>query len=66
MLHYACGRLDAAMTAIEDGAQLDPLAPALAALEIYVWLARRQFDVAVACGRRAVALHPHLQMAHSL
>lgn len=66
MLHYACGRLDEAMAAVEQGAQLDPLAPALAALEIYVWLARRQFDVAVACGRRAVALHPHLQMAHSL
>jgi DNA-binding winged helix-turn-helix (wHTH) protein len=66
MLHYACGRLDDAMAAVEDGAQLDPLAPALSALETYVWLARRQFDVAVACGRRAVALHPHLQMAHSL
>jgi len=65
MLHYACGRLDAAMAAVEDGAQLDPLAPAVSALETYVWLARRQFDVAVACGRRAVALHPHLQMAHS-
>jgi DNA-binding winged helix-turn-helix (wHTH) protein len=66
MLHYACGRLDAAMAAVRDGTTLDPLAPALAALETYVWLARRQFDVAVACGRRAVALHPHLQMAHSL
>jgi len=66
MLHYACGRLDAAMAAVEEGTRLDPLAPALSALEIYVWLARRQFDVAAACGRRAVALHPHLQMAHSL
>lgn len=66
MLHYACGRLDAAMNAIADGRLVDPYVPAFAALETYVWLARRQFDVAAACGRRAVALHPHVQMVHSL
>jgi DNA-binding winged helix-turn-helix (wHTH) protein len=66
MLHYACGRLDEAMAVVREGAELDPLAPAFAVLETYIWLARRQFDVAVACGRRGVALHPHLQITHSL
>jgi tetratricopeptide (TPR) repeat protein len=53
------------MAALDEGARLDPLAPALV-LETYIWLARRQFDGALACARRAVALHPHLQLAHSL
>jgi DNA-binding winged helix-turn-helix (wHTH) protein/Flp pilus assembly protein TadD len=65
MLRYARGHVDEAMAAVQDGLRLEPLTPVLAALETYIWLARRQFDVAVSCGRRTVALHPHLQLAHS-
>jgi DNA-binding winged helix-turn-helix (wHTH) protein/Flp pilus assembly protein TadD len=65
-LYYACGRFDAAMSAVREAAGLDALAPGIATVEAYLWLARRQFDVALACARRAVALHPHHHATHTI
>jgi len=47
------------------------LLPTLAASEVLIYCWRRDFDAAVALGRRGVDLHPHLQVmrvnyAHAL
>jgi DNA-binding winged helix-turn-helix (wHTH) protein len=65
-LYYACGRFDAAMSAVREAARLDPLAPGIAAVEAQIWLACRQLDVALACARRAVALHPYQHLTHAV
>jgi DNA-binding winged helix-turn-helix (wHTH) protein/Tfp pilus assembly protein PilF len=65
-LYYACGRFDAAMSAIREAARLDPLAPGVATVEARLWLACRQYDVALSCARRAVALHPYQHVPHSI
>jgi DNA-binding winged helix-turn-helix (wHTH) protein/Flp pilus assembly protein TadD len=66
LLYYACGRFDAAMSAVQEATRLDPLAPGIATVEAYIWLGRRQYDVALSCARRAVALHPYSHLTHSI
>jgi DNA-binding winged helix-turn-helix (wHTH) protein/Flp pilus assembly protein TadD len=63
MLYVAMGRLDDALQTVEDGYAADPLWPVLPATETLVRFCRREFDCAVACGKKAQQLHPYVQLA---
>jgi tetratricopeptide (TPR) repeat protein len=62
MLYAAMGRLDDALRALEEANAADPLLPVLPAAEINVRFCRREFDAAIACGKKALELHPYLQL----
>jgi len=62
LLYATLGRLDAALDLLERGSKADPLLPTLPATEVHVRLWRREFDQAIALGRKAVELHPYLQI----
>jgi DNA-binding winged helix-turn-helix (wHTH) protein/tetratricopeptide (TPR) repeat protein len=62
LLHGSMGRFDQAFDILERGKQVDPLLPMLAATEVLVRCWQRDFDAAVALGRRHVELHPYVQM----
>jgi len=62
MLCATRGRLDEALALLLRAQRVDPLYPALTATEIFIRFCRRDFDAAVACGRRAVDLFPYLQL----
>ncbi len=62
LLYATLGRLDAALDVLERGSKADPLLPTLPATEVHVRLWRREFDQAIALGKRAVELHPYLQI----
>ena len=63
MLYVAMGRLDEALEVVGDGYAADPLWPVLPATETLVRFCRREFDCAVACGKKAQQLHPYVQLA---
>jgi len=63
MLYVAMGRLDEALEVVDDGYTADPLWPVLPATETLVLFCRREFDRAVACGKKAQQLHPYVQLA---
>jgi tetratricopeptide (TPR) repeat protein len=63
MLYGARRRFDEALEMIELGYQADPLLPTLSAIEVLVRVWRRDFDNAIAVGRKTVELHPYLQVA---
>jgi tetratricopeptide (TPR) repeat protein len=65
MLQATLGRLDEALAFLVRAQRVDPLYPALAATEIFVRFCRRDFDAAVACGKRAVDLYPYLQLGRT-
>ena len=62
MLYASWGRLDEALDVLDRAHKVDPLLPHLPALETFVRVCRRETDTAMGCGRRAVELHPHLQV----
>jgi tetratricopeptide (TPR) repeat protein len=62
MLYTAMNRLDDALEAMVQARIADPLFPPLPALEGCVRFCRREFDMAVTCGREALDLHPYLQI----
>jgi tetratricopeptide (TPR) repeat protein len=60
MLYVALGRFDDALQAIAKGYKTDPLFPVLPAVEVSVHFYSRNFDAAIACGRKSVELHPYI------
>jgi tetratricopeptide (TPR) repeat protein len=63
MLHATCGRLEAALEVLNDAQKVDPLLPVLPATEAFVRLCRRDYETAVVCGRKALELHPYVQLS---
>ena len=64
MLYVACGRFDEAQEVLQSGYSVDPLWPVLPAAETMVRFSRRDFEGAAECGRRALELHPYVQLSH--
>lgn len=62
LLHGSLGRFGQALEILDRGRQVDPLLPTLASTEVLVRCWSRDFEAAVALGRRAVELHPYLQV----
>lgn len=63
MLYASLGRLDEALDVVTEAKDADALWPMVTATEVNVYLCRREFDRAVACGQQALELHPYLAMA---
>lgn len=64
MLYVALARFDEAQEALQGGYSADPLWPVLPAAEIMVRFCRRDFDGAAECGKKAIELHPYMQLSH--
>jgi len=62
MLYATMGRLDDALAVLHQASGAHLLWPTVPANEILVRLCRREFDLAVACGERALELHPYLYL----
>jgi DNA-binding winged helix-turn-helix (wHTH) protein len=62
MLYGTLERLDAALDSLAQGSKAEPLLPTLPATEVNVHIWRREYEGAIALGRKAVALHPYLQI----
>ena len=62
MLYAALRRLDDAIDVLTEAYSIEPLWPLLPAAEVNARFLRREFDCAVACGERALELHPYLQL----
>jgi DNA-binding winged helix-turn-helix (wHTH) protein/Flp pilus assembly protein TadD len=65
MLCVSEGRFDDAQRALEQGYRADALWPLLPATELSVRFYRRDYESAVVCGKRALELHPYLQLGHA-
>ena len=65
MVYSALGRLDEALDVLAGAYTADGLFPVLPATEIMVRFCRREFDCAVACGKKALELHPYVQFARA-
>lgn len=65
MLYGAHHRFDEAFEVIERGYQADPLLPTLAAIEVLVRVWQRDYDNAIAVGRKIIELHPYLQVSRA-
>jgi len=63
MLYTTLGRFDEAMKILASPA--DPLCPSLAMTEVFVLSCRRDFPAAIESGKRALELHPYLQLARA-
>ena len=58
VVYAAEGRLDAALDLMRKPTEIDLLQPAFAFAETVIRLFRREFDLAIACGKNALNLHP--------
>ena len=65
MLHVSTGRFDDAFQALAQGYKVDPLWPVLPAVEVSVHFFARDFEAAVACGRKSLELHPYIHIGRS-
>ncbi len=65
MLYVAQGRLDEAVRALDEGYSADALWPILPATEVIMRFCRREYDAAVACGKKALELQPYIQLSHA-
>jgi tetratricopeptide (TPR) repeat protein len=64
---YATGRrFDEALDTLAQAYCADALWPMLPAMEVLIRLCRREYDCAVACGKKAVELHPYLHAGRFL
>lgn len=59
-LYATMGRLDAALESVDRGRRADALHPALPATEVSVRVWRRELDIAVSAGERAVEIQPYV------
>jgi tetratricopeptide (TPR) repeat protein len=59
------GQLDRALELVTQGYKADPLLPTLPPAEVNVRVWRREYDKAVEIGRKAVELHPYLQISRA-
>ena len=64
ILYATTGRGQQALELLAASAGCDPLSPFLASNEIVVHVWNRDFADAVACGQRALELHPYHQLMH--
>jgi len=62
MVYGSLGRFDEALEILNRGRAQDPLLATLAATEVLVRCWQRDYEGAVALGRRAVELHPYLNV----
>jgi tetratricopeptide (TPR) repeat protein len=62
MLYASLQRFDDAIAALAEGYSADPLWLALPATEVCIRYFRREYDCAIACAKRALELHPYLQL----
>jgi tetratricopeptide (TPR) repeat protein len=66
MVYATSGRFDEALDVLSRAYCADALWPMLPAMEVLIRLCRREFDCAVACGKKAVDLHPYLHAGRFL
>jgi tetratricopeptide (TPR) repeat protein len=64
MLYVTQGRLDDALNILLRARNTHSLWPTVPAHEILVRFFRREFEAAVACGKKALELHPYLYLGH--
>jgi tetratricopeptide (TPR) repeat protein len=64
MLYISQGRLDDALNILLRARATHFLWPTVPANEILVRFFRREFEAAVACGKKALELHPYLYLGH--
>jgi tetratricopeptide (TPR) repeat protein len=62
MLYVSTGRFDDAIASLDRGYKVDPLWPVFPAVELSVRFFARDFEAAIACGRKSVELHPYVQV----
>jgi len=60
MLYVSMGRFDDAQATLAKGYKIDPLFPVLPAVEVSVHFFARNYDQAIACGRKSLELHPYI------
>jgi DNA-binding winged helix-turn-helix (wHTH) protein len=60
MLYTSVGRFDDALKTLAKGYKIDPLFPVLPAVEVSVHFCARDYDAAIACGRKSLELHPYI------
>jgi tetratricopeptide (TPR) repeat protein len=65
MLYATMGRLEDALDVLAQAQATDALWPTLPQTELFIQLCRREFDCAVECGKRAVELHPYLNLGRA-
>lgn len=65
MLYASAGRCNDALQALAEGYKVDPLFPVLPAVEVSVHFFARDFDKAIACGKKSLELHPYVQIGRS-
>lgn len=66
MLYGSLGRTDEALKVLGRGRHADPLLPTLPGTEIMIHYWQREYNAAIEAGRRAVELHPYLQVGRAL
>ena len=66
MLYGSTGRTDQALDVLGRGYLVDPLLPTLPVTEVMIRYWRREYEAAIEAGRRAVELHPYLQIGRAL
>jgi DNA-binding winged helix-turn-helix (wHTH) protein len=60
MLYTSLGRFNDALQTLANGYKIDPLFPVLPAVEVSVHYFARDYEAAVACGRKSLELHPYI------
>jgi tetratricopeptide (TPR) repeat protein len=65
VLYATMKRFDEALDALSQAYAVDGLWPILPAAEILIRCCRGEFDAAVACGKKAIDLHPYLALGRS-
>jgi DNA-binding winged helix-turn-helix (wHTH) protein len=63
MLHLSLGHFEQAVQELAQTSSADSLSPLLSSTEIVVRICAREFEEAVAYGRRALELHPYHQLS---
>jgi DNA-binding winged helix-turn-helix (wHTH) protein len=63
MLYASLGRMEDALSALKEVSTIDPLHPGLLATEVSVLFFGRDYEQAVQRGKKAVDLHPYMQLA---
>jgi tetratricopeptide (TPR) repeat protein len=60
MLYTSLGRFDDAVKTLDKGYKIDPLFPVLPAVEVSLQFFSRNYEAAIACGRKSLELHPYI------
>jgi tetratricopeptide (TPR) repeat protein len=62
LLYSSMRRLDDALLVAAQARKCDPLWESIAATEVFIHLCRGDFEAAIACGKKGLALHPYLHL----